>query len=138
MARQALFMDLVFDEQGNVVKTAVIGNEATYIVDDDGFMRHIDAEQVDRQVLSFFLEQLQDNKDIAIEQAMNMMGKDDIFTKAALTSELNNVDMDKIIAQGIPLQARNMMGMMGFRIIINVHGEIVGMQQPSLPDDDEF
>ena len=136
MARQALFMDLVFDEQGNVVKTAVIGNEATYIVDDAGFMRHIDAEQVDRQVLSFFLEQLQDNKDIAIEQAMNMMGKDDIFTKAALTSELNNVDMDKIIAQGIPMQARNMMGMMGFRIVINVHGEIVGMQQPSMPDDE--
>ena len=52
------------------------------------------------------------------------------------TSELNNVDMDKIIAQGIPMQARNMMGMMGFRIVINVHGEIVGMQQPSMPDDE--
>lgn len=136
MARQALFADLVFDEQGNMVKTAVIGNEATYVVDDDGFLRHVDAEQVDRQVLNFFIEQLQNNKEIAIEQAMNLMGKDDIFTKVALDSELNNVDMDKIIAQGIPTQARNMMGMMGFRIIINVHGEIVGMQQPSVPDDE--
>lgn len=136
MARQALFAELVYDERGNMVKTAVVGGDATYIVDDDGFMRHVDAEQVDRQVLSVFLEQLQNHKDMAIEQAMNMMGKDDIFTKAALTSELNNVDMDKIIAQGIPLQARNMMGMMGFRIIINIHGDIVGMQQPSLPDDE--
>jgi hypothetical protein len=136
MARQALFADLVFDEQGNMVKTAVIGNEATYVVDDDGFLRHVDAEQVDRQVLNFFIEQLQNNKEIAIQQAMNLMGKDDIFTKVALDSELDNVDMDKIIAQGIPTQARNMMGMMGFRIIINVHGEIVGMQQPSVPDDE--
>ena len=134
MARQALFADLVYDERRQVVKTAVVGGDATYVVDDDGFFRHVDAEVVDRQILSFFIEQLQNNKDIAIEQAMNFMGKDDLFTKVALDSELSNIDMDKIIQQGIPLQARNMMGMMGFRVIINHHGEIVGMDQPSVPD----
>lgn len=136
MARQALFADLVFDERGQVVKTAVVGGDATYVVDDEGFFRHVDAELVDRQVLAFFIQQLHSNKDMAIEQAMNFMGKDDIFTKVALDSELDNIDMDKIIQQGIPLQARNMMGMMGFRIIINHHGEVVGMDQPSIPDED--
>lgn len=136
MARQALFADLVFDEWGNMVKTDVVGGDATYVVDDDGFFRHVDAELVDRQVLSFFIQQLQNNKDIAIEQAMNFMGKDDLFTKVALDSELNNIDMEKIIQQGIPLQARNMMGMMGFRIIINHHGEIIRMDQPSAPDNE--
>ena len=135
MARQALFESLVFDENENLVETAVIGNDAYYIVDDAGFHRHVDAESVDRQVLGFFLQQLEDNKEIAVEQALNMMGKDDIFTKAALDAELRNIDMDQIIAQGIPLQAREMLGMLGFRIQINVHGEVIDINQPSAPDD---
>ncbi len=136
MARQALFDGLVYDEYENLVQTAVIGADAHYVVDDAGFMRHIDSEVVDRQVLGFFMEQLEDNKEMAVEQALNFMGKDDLFTKAAVDSSINNVDMDQIIAQGIPLQARNMMGMLGFRIVINVHGEVIRLDQPTAPDDE--
>ena len=90
-----------------------------------------------RQVLAFFLQQLDANKDMAVEQALNMMGKDDIFTKAAVDASLKNIDMNQIIAQGIPLQARNMMGMLGFRIFINVHGDVVKLDQPTVPDEDQ-
>ena len=41
-----------------------------------------------------------------------------------------------VIAQGIPAQARDMMGMMGFRITINFHGEVVDIAQPTAPDDE--
>jgi hypothetical protein len=136
MARQALFEGLVYDEDDRLVETAVIGPDAHYVVDDQGFKRHIDSEQIDRQVLAFFLQQLDANKDIAVEQALKMMGKDDIFTKAALDSQIDNIDMDQIIAQGIPLQARNMMGMLGFRVIINYHGDLVKLDQPAVPDED--
>ncbi len=138
MATHALFDGLVYDEYENPVTTVTIGGEAQYVVDDDGFRRHINAEQIDRQVMSVFLQQLEDNKDIAVEQAMSMMGKDDLFTKAALDAEIRNVDMDKIIAQGIPLQARNMLGMLGFRIQINMHGEVMAIDQPSAPDDGNY
>ncbi|MFO7537510.1 MAG: hypothetical protein R6X32_05565 [Chloroflexota bacterium] len=134
MARQALFAGLVYDEQEVLVETAVVGGEAQYVVDDAGFHRHIEAEQVDRQVLSFFLQQLEANKDMAVEQMLNMIGKDDLFTKAAIDAQLRNVDMDQIIAQGIPLQARNMLGMFGLRIIINVHGDVVTIDQPAGPE----
>ena len=136
MARQAMFAGLVYDENENVVATAVVGPEAFYVIDDNGFKRHIDAEEVDRQVLSFFLEQLEDNKDIAVEQMLNMMGKDDLFTKAAVDASLRNVNMDEIIAQGVPEQARNMLGMLGFRITINLHGEVIKLDQPSVPDEE--
>ena len=136
MANKALFQDLIFDENGNQVETAVVGHDMFYVIDDAGFKRHIDADQVDRQVLSVFLEQLEANKDIAVEQALKMMGKDDLFTKAAVDAQLNNVDMDQIIAQGIPAQARDMMGMMGFRITINFHGEVIDIAQPTIPDDE--
>jgi hypothetical protein len=136
MANKALFTELIFDEMGNRVETAVVGHDIFYVVDDAGFKRHIDADQVDRQVLRVFLQQLEENKEIAIEQALRMMGKDDLFTKAAIDAQLNNIDMNQIIAQGIPAQARNMMGMMGFRITINFHGEVVDIAQPTAPDDE--
>lgn len=137
MARQALFEGLVYDEFGNLATTAMVGDDAHYVVDDQGFLRHISAEEVDRQVLAIFMEQLQDNKEIAVEQMMNMMGKDDLFTKAAIDASLRNIDIDQIVAQGIPEQARNMMGMVGLRIFINHHGEVIKLDQPAAPDDFE-
>ncbi|MGD2077369.1 MAG: hypothetical protein PVH18_03250 [Chloroflexota bacterium] len=134
MARRALFDGLVYDERGLLVETTIIGGEAFYVIDDNGFHRHIDAEDVDRQVLSVFLQQLEDNKDLAVEQALKFLGKDDLFTKAAIDASMRNIDMDQIIAQGIPEQARNMMGMLGFRIVIDLHGNLVRMDQPAAPD----
>ncbi len=136
MARQAMFAGLVYDEDENLVETAVVGPDAFYVIDDNGFKRHIDSEEVDRQVLGFFLEQLEDNKELAVEQMLNMMGKDDLFTKAAIDASLRNVNMDEIIAQGVPEQARNMLGMLGFRITINLHGEVIKLDQPSIPDEE--
>lgn len=136
MAKQALFAGLVYDERDNAVAVAMIGDEAFYVVDDDGFLRHIESEMVDRQVLEFFLQQLEENKDLAIGQAMNMMGKDDIFTKAALDAQMRNIDADQIIEQGIPEQARNAMGMVGFRVIVDVHGEVIRIDQPAIPDEE--
>jgi hypothetical protein len=136
MARQALFDGLVYDEWETLVSCTLIGGEAFYVVDDAGFLRHINSEEVDRQVLGVFLEQLESNKEMAVEQMLNMMGKDDLFTKAAVDASLRNIDMNQIIAQGIPGQARDMLGMLGFRIIINVHGEVIGLNQPTAPEDE--
>lgn len=137
MARQAMFDGLIYDEYDNPVAMAVIGGEAQYVVDDDGFHRHVDAESVDRQVLNFFLEQLAQNKDMAVLQAMEMMGQDDLLTKAAIDDSLRNISADQIIAQGVPAQARDMLAMFGFRVIINIHGEVVRMDQPAAPEEGE-
>jgi hypothetical protein len=131
MARQAMFDGLIFDEYDNPVTMAVIGGEAQYVVDDDGFRRHIDAEYVDRQILSFFIEQLSQNKDMAVE----MMGQDDLLTKAAIDASLRNLTADQIIAQGVPAQARDMLAMFGFRVVVNVHGDVVRMDQPAAPEE---
>lgn len=134
MARQALFSGLVYDEYENPVEVTHIGDSAFYVVDDQGFYRHVESEEVDRQVVDLFLTQLEQNKDVAINEAMRMMGRDDIFTKAALDAQMRQVNADQIIEQGIPEEARTMMGMMGFRVIINVHGEVVRVDQPAIPD----
>ena len=136
MARQAMFDGLVYDDYENLLATTVIGGEAQYVFDDDGFRRHIDAEVVDRQVLGFFLNQLQQNKDLAVEQALKMLGSDDLLTKAAVDASLRNINEEQIMAQGVPAQARDMLGMLGFRVVVNMHGEVLRLDQPSVAEDD--
>ena len=53
MMRKAIFENLVFDENEHPVCVEYVGEEPCYVVNDAGFLRHIPAEQVDRQV--FFL-----------------------------------------------------------------------------------
>lgn len=134
MARQALFDGLVYDEYDHLVTTKLVGDDCFYVIDDAGFMRHVESEDVDRQVLQIFLEQLNDNQDLAVSEAMRMMDKDDIFTKAALDAQVRSINAQEIIERGMPEQARNMLGMLGFRIVINVHGEVVRLDQPTVPD----
>lgn len=137
MTQKAFFEGMIYDEKENLVATGFVGSEAQYIVDDDGFLRHIDANLVDRQILAVFIQQLQGNQDLAVTQAMGFLGKDDIFTKAALDSSIANVSEDQILTQGMPEQARHMLAMMGLRITINIHGEVVDINAPAAPEHDD-
>ncbi len=129
MAPSAMFAGLVFDESGRPAEVAWVGPDACYVVDDDGFRRHIDAAQVDRAVLRFLREQVEDQRDVAVETMLNMMGQDDIFTKAAVESSINR--MEEAVGQPIPEEARQWLGMLGFRIVVNDHGDVVDIQMPA-------
>lgn len=130
MSHRAFFESLVYDENGHPIDVAYIGGVAHYVVDDDGFRRHVEAESLDRAVIGEFLGQLALNKDIAVEQALRLMGSDDLFAKAAVESQIDSVDADAVLAQGLPPQAREWLGMMGLRIILNYRGELVRIDQP--------
>jgi hypothetical protein len=129
MAPSAMFAGLVFDEQGTPVEVSYVGTDACYVVDDDGFHRHVDAEQVDRQVLRFLRAQVEGHRDLAVSTMLEMLGKDDLFTKAALEASINR--MEENVGQPIPEEARQWMGMMGFRIIIDEHGSVTDIQMPA-------
>jgi hypothetical protein len=136
MSTRALFEGLVSDPDGRAVNVTLVGGAAQYVVEDNGFKFHIDAEGVDRQVLRHLGGQITENRDAVSEGVMKMMGQEDLFTKAAIDSSLKNLDaqFDHLIAQGLPEQARAFMGMMGFRIVLNYHGEVERVEQPSAPE----
>ncbi len=137
MARFALFSGLVIDEYDNPVDVASVGGEAFYIVDDDGFQRHVESELVDRQVLAHLIEMIQGHEELISEGTMKMLGQEDIFTKAMIETSLRNLDdqFDELIEQGMPEEARAWLGMIGFRVVINIHGEVIKIEQPSSPID---
>jgi hypothetical protein len=133
--RQALFTGLVYNEEGQAVETTYIGTEPNYVILDGDFKRHVTAEEVDRQVIGWLQEQAAANKETVSAGMMAMLGKDDLFTKAMIDSSLTH--MDQIIEQGLPDDARIMLGMLGFKVIVNTHGEVVSLDMPGQESDEE-
>lgn len=137
---QPLFAGLVVDENDQVVETAVVGSEPMYVVNDAGFRRHIPAEYVDRQVLNFLKQQISGHEDLLSEQTAKMLGQEDIFSKAIIEKQFRNIDQqfEQLLKTGIPEEGRAYMGMMGFRIVINFHGDVVRIDQPgTISNEDE-
>jgi hypothetical protein len=137
MPRQPIFAGLVVDEADRPAGTAYVGDEPCYVVDDAGFKRHIPSQQVDRQVLEMMRQQIHGNEGLLSEQAAKMLGTDDIFSKAMLENQLKNIEQqfDHLLQMGIPEESRAFMGMSGFKVVINVHGEVVRLDQPSTTDE---
>ena len=109
-----------------------------YVVDEAGFRRHIPSEQVDRQVLSQLAELMKGSEDLLSEQAAKMLGQDDVFSKAAIQQQLKNIDkqFDQLLQVGLSEDMRAYLGMMGFKIIINVHGDVLKVEQPGAITDE--
>lgn len=139
MSHAALFAGLVFDEHDRPVEWTTVGDETFYVVDDDGFRRHVPAEEIDRAVLAELREQILSNRDAVAQGALQMMGADDLFTKAMIDSSLNNIDENfrKLMDTGLPEQARQWLGMLGFKIVVNYHGEVLRMESPGVAGADD-
>ncbi len=137
MPRQPLFAGLVFDEEDQPVSVAFVGGEPFYVVNDAGFMRHIPSEQVDRQVLEGMRQMISGHEDAISEQTAKMLGQDDIFSKALIENQLKQIDkqFNALLESGIPEEGRAYMGMIGFRIRINLHGEVIEVIQPGATDE---
>jgi len=110
------------------------------VVDDDGFLRHIPAETIDRQVLMMMQENVLSNRDAVVDGMLEYMGKDDLFTKAAVEASIGQMgeQMEQLFTTGLPDEARQWLGMMGLRIVVDVHGEVVDLEMPEGAAPDEI
>jgi hypothetical protein len=138
MPKTPLFSGLVFDESNRPAGTAFVGDDPCYVVDDYGFKRHIPSEQVDRAVLAQIADLMKGSEDLISEQTAKMIGQEDVFTKAAIEQQIKNIDkqFDQLMQAGIPEDMRAYLGMTGFKIIINFHGEVVKVEQPGAASGD--
>ena len=135
---QPLFSGLIVDEDGNPVGTGSIGNEPAYVVDDAGFKRHIPSEQVDRAVLNQMADMMKGSEDLLSDQAAKMLGQDDPFSKAMIENQLKNIEkqFDAVLQTGFPEDMKAYLGMMGFKVVINYHGEVLRVEQPGAAGDE--
>jgi len=135
---KALFEGLVTDENGNALPVVYVGQDPTYVLIEDGFKYHVDARTVDEQVLNAFREQVQQNEALVSEGVLRMLGKDDLFTKVVVDQQIRNLDQHfaQLSEVGILEQARRYLGILGFGVVINRHGDVVELKMPAAPIDE--
>ncbi len=134
VVKMAFFEGLIETEDGAPVSVTTVGRTDYYVIDDAGFKRHVEADAVDRVVLAQFLGQMQEHRDEASQAMMKLMGSEDLFTKAAVDSTLKNVNVDQMLGQRLPPEAKQWLGMLGLRVVIDYHGEVVRIDMPAAPD----
>ena len=136
MTHKPVFLGLIVDEKDRPVGVTYVGGEPFYVVDDDGFHRHIPSEQVDLQVLEAMREMIAGHEDLITDQTAKMLGQDDIFSRAMIETQIKNMDrqFENLLETGLPEEGRAYMGMMGFKVRINLHGEVIDIEQPGMVD----
>jgi len=134
--RHALFAGLVFSEQDEPAEVVYVGAVPHYVILDDGFRRHVEAETVDRRVLELLRQQILSNRELVTQGMLAMLGKDDLFTKAMIDASVQNIDrhVDVLFEQGLPEDTRTWLGMLGFKVVVNVHGEVMRLDAPGQED----
>jgi hypothetical protein len=132
MTHKPIFAGLIFDENDQPVTVSYVGEEPCYVVNDAGFHRHIPSEQVDHQVFQAMAEMIAGHEGLISEQTAKMLGQDDIFSRALIENQLKQIDkqFDNLLEAGIPDEGRAYLGMMGFKIRINIHGDVIDIEQP--------
>jgi hypothetical protein len=128
--RQALFANLVFNEKDELAEVVYLEGEPHYVIPDAGFRRHVEAAHIDRQVVALIREQILSQRELVTTGILEMMGQDDLFTKAMVDASIEQLD-DRLFEQGIPEEARAWLGMLGFKVVVNHHGDIVQLDMPT-------
>jgi hypothetical protein len=139
-ARRAVFDGLVFNEEGEPAEVSWVGGEPCYVILDAGFRRYAEAETIDRQVLVWLHEQISSNQELVTQGTMSLLGKDDLFTKAMIDASLKDMEkqIEQLTRQGLPEGARTWLGMLGFRVVVNVHGEVMAIEAPGAIDEGDW
>lgn len=128
--REPLFADLVFNEDGERAQVVTIGGEPFYAVPEDDFLRHVEAEAIDRQIVETLQERLRGMKGLVTEGVIQMLGEETLFTRASIEHAIEN--MDRMLEPGAvdADELRTALWMAGFRAVVDVHGDLVRLEIP--------
>jgi len=139
--KRALFGGLVFDTSDQPLVVTWVGDDPSYVLEDNGFLRHIPAEDVDRQVWDAITAGISGNEEFLSEQTAKLLGQEDIFSFAVIRQQIENSDdqFEKLRNTGLPQDMLNYLGMTGFRIVVDFHGDVVEIRQPAItsPEDED-
>ncbi len=128
--REPLFADLVFNEEGERAQVTTIGGEPFYAVPEDDFLRHVEAERVDQQIVAALQERLQEMRDVVTDGVVQLLGEENLFTRASIQHAIDN--LDRILEPGAvdADELRTALWMAGFRAVVDVHGKLVRIEAP--------
>ena len=130
--RRPLFADLVFNGEGQPAQVVYVGTVPHYAVPDGDFLRHVEAEHVDRQVVAAIQERILAMRDEVTEGLIQLLGEEDLFTRPSIEHAIEN--MDRIFeTDDVDVdELRTALWMTGFRATVDVHGDLVHLEMPGM------
>jgi hypothetical protein len=128
--REPLFADLVFNEDGERAEVVTIGGGPFYAIPEDDFLRHVEADYVDRQIVARLQSRIKAMGDLVTDGVIYMLGDEDLFTRASVEHAIDHMDQilqpGAIDADGL----RTALWMAGFRAVVDVHGDVLHLEIP--------
>ena len=96
------------------------------------FLRHVDALQVDREVVRQLQERFSQMGDAVVDGAVQMLGHDGLFTRASIKLAIEN--MDRLLEPGTANvdEFRTALWMSKFRVVLDRHGDVLMVELPGL------
>ncbi|MBN1179921.1 MAG: hypothetical protein JXD18_11970 [Anaerolineae bacterium] len=134
---EPLFAGLVFNEGGESAESVYVGDEACYAIPEEDFLYHVEAIEVDRQIVQRLKERFLAMKDTLVDAVMQMTGSDDPFSRAAIVRSLENMEQILEARGAVTEDMRLGLWMTGFRVIVNFRGEVVHVEVPGLDGTEE-
>jgi hypothetical protein len=137
--RSPLFADLIYNEQGEVARVVNVGGVPCYAIPDDDFLRHVEAEYVDRQIIGLLKERFLAMQDLISDGVAQLMGGEGLFTRATIEHAIRNMD-EILTSGGVDVdQLRTALWMTKFRATVDVHGDVVHLEMPGTePGEDDY
>jgi hypothetical protein len=128
--QEPLFADLVYSEAGERVGIVDIGGVPHYAVPHGDFLRHVEAEYVDRQVVAKLQEHFRSMRDVIADGVVHMLGDENLFTRASIDHAIENLDRILEAGQVDINELRTALWMMKFRVVVDFHGDVVHLDIP--------
>jgi hypothetical protein len=134
--REPLFADLIYSEEGERVRVVDVGGVPHYAIPHGDFLRHVEAEYVDRQVVVMLQEHFRSMRDVIADGVVHMLGEENLFTRASIDHAIEN--LDRILEAGHvdTNELRTALWMMKFRVVVDFHGDVVRLDIPGWEDGD--
>ena len=125
-----LFADLVYSEDGEMARLVNIGGVPHYAIPHAGFLRHVEADGVDLQIVALLQERFRAMRDVITEGVIHLLGEENLFTRAAIDHAIDNLDQI-LSGSGVDTtELRTALWMMKFRAVVDVHGNVVRLDTP--------
>lgn len=135
-ARQPLFADLIFNEEGLPVRVGFVGGLPHYVVPDGDFLRHVEARYVDRQIIMLLKERFLAMREMIADGVAQMLAQEELFARASVLHAIDHIDEFFESDQLDVDQLRTTLWMLKFKALVDVHGDVVRLDVPGWDVDD--
>lgn len=105
-----------------------VGGDPFYAIPEDAFLRDVNAQHVDRQIVTRLQQRIRAVGDAVIDGVLDLLGEEDLFARASIELAIDRMDQVHDARAVDVDQFRTALWMAGFRAVIDVHDDLLRLE----------